>query len=119
MQPDVAEYEKALELTCSPAEEAAVEDAKQENSRVQWLQYFVAEGKLSQARELGWDGKNPPPPAGLAANGICGVFAKCFGGGGDAGAEARRQADFARAVRAYDWDAAQALATTAEARADV
>ena len=75
--------------------------------------------KLGQARELGWDGKNPPPSAGLAANGICGVFAKCFGGGGDAGAEARRLADFARAVRAYDWDTAQALATTAEARADV
>ena len=55
IQPDAAEYEKALELTCTPAEEAAVEDAKQENSRVQWLEYFVAEGKLSQARQLGWD----------------------------------------------------------------
>merc|ERR1719149_137095 len=121
MQPDVAEYEKALELTCTPEEEEAVEDAKQENSRVQWLEYFVADGKLSQARELGWDGKNPPPPAGSVPNGLCGVFAKCFGGGGGAatGAEARRKADFTKAVRAYDWEAAQALATSSEEKADV
>ena len=118
----MAEYDKALELTCSPEEEAGVEEAKQENSRVQWLEYFVADGKFSQARELGWDGKNPPPPEGSASNGICGVFAKCFGGGGGgapAAADAQRKADFTKAVRAYDWKGALALATTPEDKADV
>jgi len=121
MQPDVAEYDKAMELTCTPEEETAVEDAKQENSRTQWLEYFVADGKFNQARELGWDGNNPPPPAGSAPNGICGVFAKCFGGGGGAptGPEAQRKANFTKAVRAYDWEGAQALAATSEEKADV
>jgi len=121
MQPDVAEYDKALELTCTPEEEAAVEDAKQENSRVQWLEYFVADGKFNEARELGWDGKNPPPPASGAPAGLCGALAKCFGGGdgGAAAAEEARKADFVKAVRAYDWDGAFALAGTPDEKNDV
>jgi len=118
MQPDVAQYDKALELTCTPEEEAVVEDAKQENSRVQWLEYFVADGKLNEARELGWDGKNPPPPSGSTSGDFCGVLAKCFGGS-KAAVEGARNVDFIKAVRAYDWDLASALAATHEEMMDV
>ena len=116
MQPDVAEYDKALELTCTPEEEQAVEDAKQENSRVQWMEFFVASGKLTEARELGWDGKNPPPPGGGSGGGLCAVFAKCFA---PSGGEEKRKADFVKAVRNYEWDLAASLAVTAEEKQDV
>ena len=91
----------------------------QENSRVQWMEYFVASGKLTEAKELGWDGKTPPPPGGGGGGGLCAVFAKCFGpsggaGGMGGGGEETRKADFVKAVRNYEWDKATALASGAE-----
>jgi len=86
---------------------------------VQWMEYFVASGKLTEAKELGWDGKTPPPPGGGGGGGLCAVFAKCFGpsggaGGMGGGGEETRKADFVKAVRNYEWDKATALARGAE-----
>ena len=76
---------------------------------MQWMEYFVASGKLTEAKELGWDGKNPPPPGG--GGGHCAAFAKCFG---PSGGEEKRQADFVKALRNYEWELATSLASSAE-----
>ena len=41
---------------------AAGEDMDTVERRLKWIQYYVAEGRLDEARGLGWDGVNPPPP---------------------------------------------------------
>lgn len=53
-----AKHEREIEA----ASAMAFEDIETGQRRMQWIEHYVGTGDLDKARELGWDGMNPPPP---------------------------------------------------------
>ena len=48
--------------TAAGAARAAFKEEYDEEAFRQWVVYHVARGELEEARKLGWDGRDPPPP---------------------------------------------------------
>lgn len=46
------------------AESVVFEDLETGQRRAEWIGHYVAAGDLDKARDLGWDGVNPPAPVG-------------------------------------------------------
>jgi len=64
LQPYVSEFDKAYNLAVTAEEVGRIDQAKQaydQRKNMKEIQALVAERKTTEARKLGWDGKNPPP----------------------------------------------------------
>jgi len=111
-QPHVAEFERALELAVSPAEEGEIKAAQaayveEEGRRLKWLAHYLETGNLRDAEKLvvtSLEEAKLLRAQAVAANAPCACI-----GESKATIEERRAAKFTEAIKAYDWVTAEAL----------
>lgn len=55
-------FDKAQELVCTAEEQNTLKETKHAWLITEWIKYHVSCGDYAAARDLGWNGKNPPGP---------------------------------------------------------
>lgn len=122
MMPDIAKWDKAMELAVTPEEEEEIRKAQglgadeEEKRRLQWLKHYTETGNFEKAFELAVDEKEQADvmkAKTTAASHPCSCFTN------KEAVERERKEKFMTAMMNYEWEIAKTLAVSKEEFDDI